>query len=333
MAEQFIHKYVLEFGQPISFYSADNTNTSGIGLLQATSSQDTAISYANVKANGAVKLTQHNVSFSIKKGKDASSDTTFTIYNISDNVRKFLEQNNGKKPLLVFRAGYETDIDNIINKELPILFAGEVIQVVDSFNGTTRKTDITCASGTTAIQEAYSIKSYRAGTKPSDILRQVMKDMKLPEGTIYFPANTDIGIQKPVVYTGPSMEFLRKYGKEQGVKIWIEDGTINAVPTEAIAGTTVSAFKISSALNMIGSPSVMTADMSQTEKTSGNRQNITVKTTLNGAYSIGAKVALESKYHSGSYEIESVQHDGTYEGDEWSSTLELKPIDGWEKEQ
>ncbi len=333
MAEQFLHKYSLEFGQPVSFYSADATNTSGVGLLQATPNQSDAISYANVNASGAIKLTQHNISFSITKGKDASTDTTFTIYNISDNVRKFLEQNNGKKPMLVFRAGYETELELIVNPELPILFAGEVIQVVDSFNGTTRKTDITCASGTTAIQEAYSVKSYRAGTKPSEIVRQVMKDLKLPEGTIYFPANMEVAIQKPVVYTGPSIEFLRKFGKEQGIKVWIEDGAVNAVPTDIVAGAYTKAFKISSALNMIGSPSVKTADMSQTEKTSGNRQNITVKTTLNGAYSIGAKVVLESKYHNGSYEIESVQHDGTYEGDEWCSTLELKPVDGWEKEQ
>jgi hypothetical protein len=331
MAEQFLHKYVLEFGQPVSFYSAESPT--GVGLLSATTSQTNAIQYANVKADGAIRLTQHNLTFSIVKGKDSTKETTFSIYNISDNVRKFLEQNNGKKPMLVFRAGYETELDVIANPELPILFAGEVIQVTDTFNGTTRKTDITCASGTTAIQEAYSIKSYRAGTKPSDIVRQVMKDLKLPEGTVYFPANMEVAIQKPVVYTGPSIEFLRKFGKEQGIKVWIEDGAVNAVPTDIIAGSYTKAFKINSVLNMIGSPSVKTADVSQTENSSGNRQNITVKTTLNGAYSIGAKVVLESKYHNGSYEIESVQHDGTYEGDEWSSTLELKPIDGWEKEK
>ena len=331
MAEQFLHKYVLEFGQPVSFYSAESPT--GVGLLSATTSQTNAIQYANVKADGAIRLTQHNLTFSIAKGKDSTKETTFSIYNISDNVRKFLEQNNGKKPMLVFRAGYETELDAIANPELPILFAGEVIHVADTFNGTTRKTDITCASGTTAIQEAYSIKSYRAGTKPSDIVRQVMKDLKLPEGTVYFPANMEVAIQKPVVYTGPSIEFLRKFGKEQGIKVWIEDGAVNAVPTDIIAGSYTKAFKINSVLNMIGSPSVKTADVSQTENSSGNRQNITVKTTLNGAYSIGAKVVLESKYHNGTYEIESVQHDGTYEGDEWSSTLELKPIDGWEKEK
>jgi hypothetical protein len=340
MAEQFNHKYSLEFGQPISFYGANaDTNFKSVPFSVDYTKDQSKVSTYSDKSTGdnGVRLTSHNMSFSIKKGKDASTDNSITIYNISDSVRKFLEQNNGKKPLIILRAGYESDLTQpllpvVKDTELPIIFNGEVIQVVDTFDGTTRKTELTCTTGTTAIQEAYSVRSYRAGTKPSEIINDVLKDMKLPVGTYYLPKNMDIGIEKPVAFSNPSIEFLRRYGKDNGYKVWFEDGAVNILSTTERSPVTAVGFKISSGTNMIGSPSVKTADVATTEKKEGNRQNITVTTTLNGAYSIGAKVELDSKYHKGVYEIESISHNGTFEGSDWNSQLELKPVDGWEKQ-
>lgn len=368
MADQFNHKYELEFGQPISFYGANSTNPSTsrntFVPISTTTSPD-VVAKRLTPESSAVKLTQHNMSFRVTKGKDATTDNEIVIYNISDNVRKFLEANNGNKPIILLKAGYETD------QNLPLIFSGEVIHCIDTFNGTTRTTTLTVTSGTTAIQEAYSVKSYRKGTTGDQIIRDVIKDLKLPEGTIYIPESMYVAIQKPVSYTGPSMEFLRKLGKDNNFKVYVEDGTINVVANdttdvEFVPNSTdlaqlnqtkdpklaekarqriqeqltefrkkvprkpVSVFKISSDNNMIGSPSVKTADASQTEKLAGNRQNVTVTSTLNGAYSIGARVVLESKYHNGIYEIESITHSGTFEGTDWQSTLELKPVSDYE---
>lgn len=374
MAEQFIHKYELEFGQPISFYSAPQANPSTIIPINTTPSKEKVASRISSDTN-AVKLTQHNISFRILKGKDSSTTNEIVIYNISDNVRKFLEANNGHKPLVILRAGYESDIQFPIAGQLPILFSGEVVNCVDTFNGVTRTTTLTVASGTTAIQEAYSVKSYRKGTTGEQIVRDVIADLKLPEGTIYIPDSMFVGIQKPVSYTGPSMEFLRKLGKDNGFKVFVEDGAVSVIAddlpdvefvpsnnalvqqilqngsAEAKAKTLaiveaerkefrkkyprrpVSVFEISAETNMIGSPSVNTADASQTQNIQGSRQNVTVTTTLNGAYTIGAKVNLRSKYHSGVYEIVSITHSGTYEGTDWQSSLELKPNNDYELEK
>lgn len=321
MAEQFNHKYELQFGQPISFYGI--TKDTRVTPLRTTTDSSNLQQYASVD-NKAIKLVNHNMSFRITKGKDSSTDNEITLYNISDSVRKFLEANNGNKPIILLKAGYETDT------ELPILFNGEVIAVTDSFNGTTRTTALTVTTGTTSIQEAYTVKSYRKGTTGEDILRDVMQDLKLPEGTIYLPESMKIGIQKPVVYSGPTIEFLRKYGKDNGFNVWIEDGAVNIFAVDTSSRKAVPAFDISSATNMIGSPSVKTADPSQSQMQAGNRQNVTVTTTLNASYSIGALVKLTSKYHSGVYEIESISHTGTYEGNDWQSSLELKPVSDYE---
>lgn len=327
MAEQFIHKYVLEFGQPISFYSVGVPPPVTSELAGVPETRYKLPAYVEAGREGAVSLTQHNMSFSVAKGADASQQTTISIYNISDNVRKFLEASLGRKPLIFLRAGYETDVG-----ELPLLFAGEVIFAVDNFDGNTRKTDLTCVSGTTAIQEAYTSKSFRQGTKLVDVFKQVIADMKLPEGTIEFPPTIINGLNnKSVSYTGSTIEFLRKFGKEHGMKVWVEDGTINAKSTDVISVSYAKVFQISADTNMIGSPTNKTNDAGQSEQSSGARQIINVKTTLNGAYSIGAKVNLKSKYHNGVYEIVSINHQGTYESSDWNSTLELKPIDGWEQ--
>lgn len=328
-AEQFFHKYELEFGQPISFYSATETTRNIVPYRYEEKITDEASKINQFMRfnleKQAVKITQHNMQFNINKGKNSTSETKITLFNISDDVRLFLEAYNGSKPFISLKAGYETD------RELPILFTGEVLFTRDSFDGNTRRTELTCTTGTTAITEAYTTKSYRYGTPPRDIIEDVVKDLKLPKGTIYIPDEMNVAIQKPIVVAGvPTMEFLRKFSKEFNAKAFIEDGTVNIIPNNFVMRDGVFVFKIASSINMIGSPTTTTDSIDSSEKKEGNRQNVNVTTTLNGAYSIGAMVQLESKYHNGTYEIVSITHSGEYEGSDWKSALELKPVDSYE---
>lgn len=325
MAEQFIHKYSLEFGQPISFYglsseqfSIVDDNTRVVGEIN---------DYMDSFPDQAVKLSKHNMSFQIDKSKDAGKESTITIYNISDATRKFLEQTQGNNPSLLLRAGYETDV------ELPIIFKGEVITSSDVFQGNTRITTLQLKSGATNMKEAYTVKSYRAGTSVEDIIKYTVSDLKLPYGTLYFPKGNDVRIQtinKPVVINTPTKEFLRRFCADNGYKFWIEDGTVNVLPDNYVIRSGEFVFDISVDTNMIGSPTISDTDVAATEKQSGNRSNIKVKTTLNGAYTIGAKVNVTSKFHNGVYEIVGIVHSGTFEGSDWYSDLELKAVDGWE---
>jgi hypothetical protein len=325
MAEQFIHKYVLEFGQPISFYglqpeqfSVADSNTKVVGEIN---------DYMPATSDQAVQLTKHNISFQIDKSKDAGKESTLTIYNISDETRKFLEQHQGNNPSLLLRAGYETDT------EIPIIFKGEVITSSDVFQGNTRITTLQLKSGATNLKEAYTVKSYRAGTRVEDIIKYTVGDLKLPYGTLYFPRGNDVRIQtinKPVIINNPTKEFLRKFCTDNGYKFWIEDGTVNVLPDNYVIRAGEFVFDISADTNMIGSPSISDTDAAASEKQSGNRSNITVKTTLNGAYTLGAKVNITSKFHNGVYEILGITHSGTFEGSDWYSDLVLKAVDGWE---
>lgn len=317
MSEQFLHKYRVQFGQPISFYQ-------GVVIPQQPQSSDKVSAYLNNPKEG-VELTQHNMSFNITKTKEGASESTATFYNLSDNTRLFLEQYQKKNPLFLLEAGYVTD------DEIPVLFQGEVIDVKDSFSGNTRTTQLTLKSGASNIKEAYSVRSYRAGTSVQTIVKDVIKDMKLPEGTVFFNKDgTDILIDKPVVVNAASMDWVRKFGQRYDLNVWVEDGVANVLPKNFVQKAGEFVHQISSSSNMIGSPTLANGETGTQERQAANKQVLNVTTTLNGSYKIGDKVALTSKFFNGVYEIETITHSGTYEGSDWQSTLQIKPVDGWE---
>jgi len=337
MAEQFIHKYILEFGQPVSFYEGQGVfdvpsyAVSPIPFKGPESTKDPLQldSYVDkLETDSAVRITGLNISFDIDKSKEAGNPSTLVIYNISDGTSKFLEQWQGKSPLLLLRAGYETDT------ELPIIFQGEIESYSEVFEGHTRKTTLQLKSGSSSIKEAYTVKSYRSGTSVEKIFEDLIADLKLPKGTIYYPRGNEVQFQvinKPVIINTPTAEFLRRFSKDNGYKFWIEDGVVNVYPENYVLRAGEFIFDINSSTNMIGSPVVTDGSPSVQEKQAWNKSLITVKTTLNGAYTLTSKVRVTSRFYNGIYEIIGLKHVGTYEGSEWYSTLELKQVDGWEE--
>lgn len=314
-SEQYLHKYRVQMGLPMNFYS-------GSIQLPTAKSDDKVSAYLDKPKEG-VELTEHNMSFQIVKTKEAS-DSSITFYNLSDTTRLFIEQYQNKNPVLMLEAGYISDL------QIPLLFQGEVIDVKDSFSGHTRTTQLTLKSGATNMKESYSVRSYRAGTSASAIVKDVIRDMRLPEGTMFFGDKNNVVIEKPVVVNGASIDWLRKFSKNNSLKFWIEDGVANILPDNYVELPSEFVHGISSSTNMIGSPTVANGDTATQERQPANKQTLSVTTTLNGAYKIGDKVALTSKYYNGVYVIETITHSGTFEGSDWQSTLQIKPLDGWE---
>ena len=372
MADQFQYKYILDFGLPVSFYSGDASSMgfkvpyrenkdparpvyqtmnipfeSGIRAsekidtyyapvgkgnipyangLAPNTSLNPLDSFANIAPKG-VRMTDHHITFSIEVSKDNGNPSKITLYNISDDTRGYLESKQGDKIAITLKAGYVTD------SELPVIFNGEIINVLDKFEGVNRITELVCSSGSSSIQEAYTVRTFKAGTKVSEIFDSVMADLKLPKGTVYYPKGNNFvieTIQKPIVVSAPAYEVFKKLSKTFEYSAWIENGTVNVLPKHYVLKQGEFIFKISNQTGMIGSPTATNNEVDATEKTNGTRMAVQVTTTLNGAYTIGGKVALESKFHNGVYEIVTVTHNGSYEGGQWSSSLDLKPVDGYE---
>lgn len=332
MANQLNHKYELLFGQPVSFYSrtteqpnfSSQTPLTSNGLLQTLDPQVVPIITDTKDAKG-LRLTEHQITFQVVKSKESGKQTTITVYNISDRVRQYLEMKAGTAPAIVLYGGYETDND------LPLLFQGEVHKVKDSFNGHTRITEILCKTGYRNLAEAYTVKSFRGGVKLSTVITGVLQDLRMPVGTMYIPKELDIIIDKPTAISSVTRDWLDKTTKGLGLKMFVEDGTVNILPDNFVERDGKFVFEISSEnSNLIGSPSLVDDNSGTPEKASTTKESIKVTTPLNGSYQIGNMVSLKSRYYTGIYEIEAITHNGDYEGGNWMSELQLKPTNQWE---
>jgi hypothetical protein len=332
MANQLNHKYELLFGQPYSFYGRTTeqprfiNNTPLLSNFAVTSEVTENVGQlVETKDAKGLRLDSHHITFKISKSKESGQQNTITIYNISDNVRQYLEAKAGEGVAIVLYAGYESE------EQLNLIFQGQVVTVKDTFTGHTRVTEIVCRSGYKNMQEAYTVRSFRSGTRLRDIVTKTLDDLKLPIGTVYIPREADIIIDKPVVLNGKTKEVLDSIAAIRGMKVFVEDDTVNVIPLDSRGMEGTIGFRLSTKLgNIIGSPALLDDSAGTQEKEPSVRGSIKVVTTLNGAYQTGNLVEVDSRYFQGVYEIESIDHRGSYEGSEWVSELKLKPRDDWQ---
>ena len=330
MAEQRIHKYKAQFGQPESYHKKrDALRTQPISFELDGDPNAIDDQYHNVTPQDVIEVSEFNMSFTIHKTKDAGQADTITFYNLSKDARKRLEKNEAGNPLFVLYAGYETDND------IPLIFEGEVISVKQHWDGHTQTTQCTLKTAATNIKEAYTSRSYRVGERVENVFRDLFKDMGLAKGVISFGKGVVAAngiLNKPLIINGATVDWIRKWSKQNGFTFTVHDGIANIFKSdEEIEG--VVAYYISSETNMIGSPNIAGTDTAIQEDQPANKQTISVTTTLNGAYKIGDLVEVESREYKGIYAIDSIVHSGTYEGSDWFSRLELKPVNGWERKK
>ena len=167
-----------------------------------------------------------NISFDLAIGEDETRNR-ITLYNISDKTRDLLIQRKSKfKPIIMLEAGYENDA------ALSLVFKGEVVHFNDVWEGATRVTTLSVQSAPTAIKEAYTIRSYKKGANVEDIVRDVIKDMKLNYGVLYIPEENGsvVKVDKNYYIQCQSWEGLQNLCGTYELKASIENGNINVTP-------------------------------------------------------------------------------------------------------
>ena len=242
------HAYELLFGQPLSFTegnlaftdvpptpTSEEERKKGLitGSLLAkdgkpeTFRQNEALlaQYFDEDKFKGARLNEHQITFRIPKGTN-SDNAEIVLYNITENIRQTLVQYGSTLPTIQLKAGYVTQ------QELPLLFQGEVTKIVETFEGATRVTRLTVKSGSTNIKEAYSVRTFKAGTSLDTIIRTLIKDMKLAYGTIFIPRTErgEVVIDKNFLINGNVYNALKRLEKDYGLQIFVEDGTINVTP-------------------------------------------------------------------------------------------------------
>lgn len=314
------HKYELLFGEPLNFYVGGSPSP----VAPATESEIVDVFDAvNPNDPRGLKLTQHRISFRITKSKEKLNDAVITVYNVSDSVREYLSQRQGREVAVILNLGYE-------DEPLVTAMTGSVVSFSETLEGVNRVTKIKFKDGYTNIKEAYTVRSFRGGQKLSSVVKEVLKDLKLPEGTFIIPNDLDVIIQKPKTYSGFTQGILDGLLEGTGLKFYINNSLANISPLIPTRGSK-SAVKVSAANgNLIGSPTVVDNTAGVPQNAQGTRSSLKLKTLMNAAFDIDEDIVLESRFHSGVYKIQAITFVGDSEGADWYTEMEVKPVDDWE---
>lgn len=266
-----------------------------------------------------------NIEFQIIKDSTEKANKAYvTVYNLPDEILNYLGSNQDKSVAAILEAGQ--DGENIQ------LFAGTVEFIEDSWDRHTRKTKFIFGDAAENIAKAQTSRSYRAGTSINKIISDLVSDMKLPVGRI---ANVQGSLGSSKAFTGNCSTALSNLCKEYGANFSIQDGATYVT----VVGKRFESFvyEISEETGMIGSP---TPKQPKPVKKSKKKQDpnqedagLTVKCQLLGGIIPQSTIYLKSRDYAGFYKVLRLEHNGSYEGGDWTTSMDLVETNGTLAEQ
>ena len=317
------HKYRLTIGTPINFYVGGAVDVAVPLAIPKQGIISPNTSLANVQAR---VFEQHQVKFKILRTKSSIGDLEIDVFNLGASTLGYLNDNQGKDLAIQLEVGYESD------EEYYTIFTGSIVNFITRDMGVDNITAIRAKDGYVNMREAYTTKTYPKGMALIDVIADVAKDLKVASSAIYLPELQNVYLTKPKVVNSYTKKVLDGFANDFKYKFYVQDNILYLKSTNPDKRQSASLLEISSATGtLLGSPTLKDNSVELKANASGVRQSIMIRTPLIGSIKLGDKVSLLSKYHEGVYEVEALEYNGDFEGNDWYIGLELKPIDGWEK--
>lgn len=261
-----------------------------------------------------------NIEFQVIKDNTSKANKAYVVvYNLPSTIIQYLRDNLDNSLGGIIEAGQ--DGNNVQ------IFAGAIEFMEDSWDKHTRKTKFIFGDATQNLAQAKTARSYKTGTSANKIIADLVSDMKLPIGRI---ANVDGSINSSRSFSGKCSDNLTKICNEFGANFSVQDGASYVT----ITGKRFEQFvyEVSEQTGMVGSPTTKQPRMSKAAKKAADPTKedtgLKVKTQLLGAIIPESTIYLKSRDYTGFYKVTRVEHNGTYEGDEWVSTLDLVETTG-----
>jgi hypothetical protein len=268
--------------------------------------------FAPVATTETTTITDMRIRFSIEKHLGSEPNKAdVAIYNLAQSTRAAFE----KKPVQVrLDAGYDG--------KLSLLFSGDLRYGLSSREGADWMTKLQLADGDRAYGQARISTSYKAGTLPKDILQQMaaVLGLKASDVLLGLPILNQ-AIPKGLAAHGYVRDELTKFLKARGLQWSIQNNTLQVLGEDDTR--TNRAFLLSSAVEggtgIIGSPEYGPPPKK------GAPPTLNVKLLLYPGILPGDLVRVQSREIDGTFRAETVKHEGDSHGDDWTTTLELKP--------
>lgn len=268
----------------------------------------------------AYLFSEHNIVFSASKSslKQNTNSCRVTLYNLDDDVVKYLQLNSSNNLVAILEAG-----DN--ETGLLTIFKGTVIAVTDDFTTQDRKTIIHITDGGFNVKNAFTVRSYPRNTPKETIIQDLAKDLKLPFQKL---SGVSGNIQRPMSLFGNPYEILKK----QGVPVFdtnvsIQNGALSAVPFKSRVRREASF--ISQDTGLVGRVSYYNDDTkSQSNTSSTASRSIQFTCALDGAIYPDESVYVKDGDFDGAYKVVDVKYEGNLWGDPWFNTVIAVETDG-----
>lgn len=141
-----------------------------------------------------------------------ANEAEIIAYNLSDTTIRALKYNS----VITIEAGYRGDTG--------LIFSGYISKVTTKSQGLDKITTIKAIDDTDLQERDIVETSYKAGTKASYILKDLVSKIKLPVAV--FKIRRDHTYKDKTKVTGGLMENVRKYAEVCGVSVYINNGKI-----------------------------------------------------------------------------------------------------------
>lgn len=268
-----------------------------------------------------------------KDSKEDPNVHSIRIYNLKESTRAALEKPDLRAHLY---AGYEEESGGIL------LAAGTVVDSFTRFDTPDVVTELAVVDGYGELRDSAVSLSYGAGANSATIIEAVALQMGL---VLNMPRSLqsrtwDHGFS----FYGPARQALHKLCRGSGVEWSVQNQTLQVV---AVRGTTERSVVVLRAdSGLIGSPdrvresaremdasaepgtakkkkkrdrSVAATIVSERQRRDGWR----VRSLLLPWINPGDRVQMDSRQVQGLWRVESVSHNGDYQGGDWTTEMHL----------
>lgn len=227
---------------------------------------------------------------SIKKGisthGSSSDSTTISIYNLDEETKDFLMDQNINEVIL--EAGYSDDAD-----PLPVIYQGSILKVTENKDGVDVVTELTCSSGMFKKKEAFINQTFTKGTSLRILLTEIVKTLHTPY-YIELGDKEDTTAISDITLNGETTVKLDKLTKTYGLK-WFYDNNIVVIVPKSSNTRKITNLLTLEPSNVIGSLTreVYYANVKDSKSILKDKKDgFTIKTYLTGMAYLGGYVQL-----------------------------------------
>jgi hypothetical protein len=235
------------------------------------------------------------------------------ITNLASSTRAKMQK---KRAAVIVVAGYKGTSE--------VIFSGDARSTDHARQGAEWVTHIQCGDGEKAYTRSVSAFSLAPGAGVAEVLKRLVSDLPVAsKDALSAIGRGDFELafrtfQQGFTSQGKTVRELERALSVHGIDWSIQDGKLQLL--QGRKSTKESAVLLSPKTGLIGSP-----DHGSPEKP-GMPQFLKMQSLLQPSIRPGRAIRLESESFNGDYRAEKVMHAGDSHGQEWTTSIEARPL-------